>query len=437
MRVVFVSQEMPPETGWGGIGTYVDVISEALAARGLDVHVLSVADGQPAGRQERHGVVVHRYPLPALHRPSRYAPESWRRLLVTVSVARLIGRLGHAPDVVECPEWMAEGLALGVRGRLPLVVRLHSTARQLFAFTGQGRAGRGLDGRLAARLEETSARLANVVVSTRANLEEVTGWMRLDPRALHAIPYPVRLPPLAPLEEGAPPRVTFVGRLEPRKGPEVVLRAAPRVLAEVPDARFVFVGRDVVAPGEPPSTQWLRREAQRLGIDHAVELTGQLDRGGVQEQLRRATVCAFPSRWESFGNAIAEASAVGRPVVVSPIPAFRDVVADGVTGEMVGLDDTAGWAAALTSLLVDRVRARAMGEAGARHVAGISDPGRVAELALAAHEHARERWRRGERAGAGRGSWRGGRAAREDTARGDAARGRAARGHAERGRAGT
>jgi glycosyltransferase involved in cell wall biosynthesis len=401
MRVLFVSQEVPPQTGWGGIGTYVDVMGEALAAKGVEVHALSVVDDQPASRQQRGGVTVHRAALPPVRRPAHQLPETWRRLLLAISVARLIPRLGVGPDVVECPEWMAEGLALGLGNRFPLVVRLHSSARQLFPYTGQGGGCRGLDGRLAAALEEVSARRAHVVVSTRSNLDEVRPWMRLDDRALHAIPYPVRLPPLSPLPDASPPTVTFVGRLETRKGPELVLRAAPRVLAAVPGARFVFVGRDVVAPGTMPSSDWLRAEAQRLGIAHAVELTGQLDRAGVARELARATVCAFPSRWESFGNVVAEASAVGRPVVVSPIAPFRELVREGVTGAVAGLDDPDAWSDALIDLLGDRTRARAMGEAGAAHVAGVSAPDRVAALALASHEHAQLRWRAGQRAGFG------------------------------------
>jgi glycosyltransferase involved in cell wall biosynthesis len=399
MKVLFVSQEVPPETGWGGIGTYIDVLSAALAAKGVEVHVLSVVEGQPMSRREHAGATVHRFSLPAVHRPGRYAPEAWRRILLSVSVARLLPRIGVRPDVVECPEWMAEGLALAVRRTVPLVVRLHSSARQLFPYTRQGAGLLGIDGRIAARVEEISARRANVVVSTRANLEEVAGRMRLDDRALHAIPYPVRLPAPSPLPDREPPRVTFVGRLEPRKAPDVVLRAAPKVLEELPDARFVFVGRDVVEPGVAPSAGWLRAEAGRLGIGHAVELTGQLDREGVEQELRRATVCAFPSRWESFGNVVAEASAIGRPVVVSPIRAFRDLVANRVTGEVAPAGDPDAWAAALIGLLRDRDRARAMGEAGAAHIAAISDPARVSDLALDAHEHAVKRWRRGEQAG--------------------------------------
>ena len=94
---------------------------------------------------------------------------------------------------------------------------------------------------------EITARRANVVVSTRSNLDEVAGRLGLDDRALHPIPYPVRLGEPAPMPPNGAPRVTFVGRLEPRKAPEVVLRAAPKVLAAMPDARFTFVGRDATA----------------------------------------------------------------------------------------------------------------------------------------------------------------------------------------------
>src|SRR5437763_1460553 len=225
MRTLFVSQELPPETGWGGIGTYVDVLAEALARKGVEVHVLSVVDGQRASTNDVRGVTVHRRPLPQIRGSGRLPPETWRRTWLPLTVARLVARLPLTPDVIECPEWTAEGLALAGRGAFPLVVRLHSSAGQLFPYTGQGTRLRGLDGKLAAWLEEISARRANVVVSTRSTPDEVAGRLGLDDRALHPIPYPVRLGEPAPMPPNGAPRVTFVGRLEPRKAPEVVLRA--------------------------------------------------------------------------------------------------------------------------------------------------------------------------------------------------------------------
>jgi glycosyltransferase involved in cell wall biosynthesis len=258
----------------------------------------------------------------------------------------------------------------------------------------------GMDGRLAAQLEEVSARRAHVVVSTGSNLEDVAARIRLDKSALHAIPYPVRLPEPSPLPEAPSPRVTFVGRLEPRKGPEVLLRAVPEVLAAAPTTRFVFIGRDGIKAGARSSADWLRAEAERLGVGHAIEFLGQLTRSELERELRRATVCAFPSRWESFGNVVAEASAIGRPVVVSPIPPFRELVEDRVTGRIVPLEDRGAWSRALLDLLASPREARAMGRAGAARIARISAPARVAELAHAAHEDAVARWHRRARAGA-------------------------------------
>jgi glycosyltransferase involved in cell wall biosynthesis len=398
MRVLFVSQEVPPDTNWGGIGTYIDVMTQALAEDGHEVHVLSVVPGQPVSRTRRGQVTVHRRATPAARDPTGHLPETWRRLMLGASVARVMGTLGLRPDVVECPEWMAEGIFVALRGRLPLVVRLHAGARQVFPVSGLGRGSRGLDGKLAAWLEESSTRLANVVVSTRSHLDEVAGPLGLDEGSLHAIPVPIRVPDPSPLNGSNPPLVVCVGRLEPRKSPEVLVRAAPRVLQAVPEARFVFVGRDNMPPGAASSSSYLRQEAHRLGVAHAIEFTGQIDQAAVYRELERSTVCAFPSRWECFANAAAEALAVGRPVVATPISAFRERVKEGVTGRLVAAEDTQGWADALIELLRDRALARRMGDAGAAHMGATSDPHRVADLTLEAYEHAVKRWHAGLRA---------------------------------------
>ena len=393
MRVLFVSQEFPPETGWGGIGTYVNGVSEALAAKGAEVHVLSVAEDQAQRTAQVGDVTVHRVPLAPARGRGRL-PETAVRIALAAAVSRTVGQLSLSPTVIECPDWRAEGLVLGLRQRWPLVVRLHSSARQLFPYTGQGRAARGTDGWMAAQLEEAAIRRANLVLSTRSNLADVSRSVTLDERAVRFIPHIVRLPASLPFPEASePPRVTFVGRLEPRKAPDVVLEAAPKVIEAVPTARFVFVGRDVGDLEARPSSSWLQREAQRLGIAHAVEVLGQLDWQGVAEELGRATVCVFPSRWECFPNVTAEAAAIGRPVVVSAIPAFREMVEDQVTGLVAPSERADEWATAISDLLLNRSRARALGEAGSRLIRKVSDPDRVADLTLAAYEDAAERWR--------------------------------------------
>lgn len=401
MRVLLVSQEMPPETGWGGIGTYVNTISQALATRGTEVHVLSVVPGLPAGTRQTNGVTVHRRPLPVVHRLVHRAPEAWRRAWLSTAVAWLTHRLAIRPDVVECPEWMAEGLGIGIAGRLPLVAHLHSSARQIFPLSAQGRGARGMDGRAAIWLEETAVRRAHAVISTPWNLDEMAPLLRLDPAALHPLWYPLHLPERLPAPDSRQPTVTFLGRFEPRKGPDILLGAVPAVLAAVPEARFAFVGRDATGRGQLASADWLRREASRLGVAHAVEVREEFGRDAVMRALSEASVCAFPSRWESFGYSMAEAQGAGRPVVVSSIPALRALVDGGATGAVASSERPASWAEPLIALLSDPSRAAALGDAGATRLAQISDPSRVAEETLAVYEHARERWRQGKRAGLG------------------------------------
>jgi phosphatidyl-myo-inositol alpha-mannosyltransferase len=176
--------------------------------------------------------------------------------------------------------------------------------------------------------------------------------------------------------------VLFAGRLEPRKGPETLLRAVPAVLAAVPGARVAFAGRDAGSGAE------LARLAGALGVAGAVELLGHVDRAALDAQLAAATVCAVPSRWESFGNVVAEAALAGRPVVASDIAPFRELVGDGETGRLVPAGDVDAWAAALVGVLRDPARARAMGAAGAARVRALGDPGRIARETLAAYEDA-------------------------------------------------
>jgi D-inositol-3-phosphate glycosyltransferase len=104
--------------------------------------------------------------------------------------------------------------------------------------------------------------------------------------------------------------------------------------------------------------------------------------------MAQAAVCAFPSRWESFGLVVAEAASIGRPVVVSDIPEFRDYVEDGVSARVVAVDDAEGWAQALLATLSHPSQAREMAIRLREEIATRADPRRVTELAIESYEAA-------------------------------------------------
>jgi glycosyltransferase involved in cell wall biosynthesis len=403
MRVLLVSQEMPPETGWGGIGTYVATLAPALAAAGAEVRVLSVVAGQAAGDTTVGGYIIHRRPLrrpPGVGRLTGL-PQAWHRLSLAAAVAREAARLDFEPDVVEAPEWNAEGLVLTLRRRWPLVVRLHSSAEQLFPYARR----RALDARASVALERRSIAGADVLVTTRANLGALDGRLRRLPQT-RAVPLPVAPAEgtgTGPVAGGAtgsaepgtggsaePPgrQIVFVGRLERVKAPETLVSAARIVLERFPDARIVFLGADTGrAPGSYLSH--LRELAARLGVEHALEFAGHRPRAEVIARVRQSAVAAFPSRTESFGYGAAEAASLNVPVVASRIPAFVDLFGDAA--RLVAVDDVEAWGAALVALLEDPDKAQRLAHGGKQRVLAQCAPDRVAAQMLEAYELAQAR----------------------------------------------
>jgi glycosyltransferase involved in cell wall biosynthesis len=142
---------------------------------------------------------------------------------------------------------------------------------------------------------------------------------------------------------GTRPVVINVARQEPQKGQRVLLDALPTVLAARPDTLLVMVGR------RGRSSVDLDARIDRLGLATSVEQLGV--RTDVANLLSAADVFAFPSLFEGLGGAAVEALGLGLPLVVSDIPALREVV-----GPDRGWLVPAGDPAALANAIVEALR---------------------------------------------------------------------------------
>jgi glycosyltransferase involved in cell wall biosynthesis len=151
--------------------------------------------------------------------------------------------------------------------------------------------------------------------------------------------------------------IGVLARLVPIKGVADLIHAAPIVLAEHPNARFIVVGDGPLAPG-------LRALASELGIAHRCLFTGRY--GDVRDLLAALDTVVLPSFSEGMSNALMEAMATARAVVATNIPANAELVRDGETGLLVPPRCPEAFAQALCRLLADPARAAAMGTAGRR-----------------------------------------------------------------------
>ncbi|MGE3856192.1 MAG: glycosyltransferase [Dehalococcoidia bacterium] len=163
--------------------------------------------------------------------------------------------------------------------------------------------------------------------------------------------------------------IVFVGRLEPQKGVDLLLRAMKLVLRHVPDATLEIIGRG----GEETR---LGRLAEDLGIGDRVTQGGAFNPNPFPA-IAAATVFVLPSRAEGFPNTLLEAMALGVPCVATDCHwGPSELVTDGETGILVPPHDTVALAEALTALLLDDARRAALGRAAAER-AGAFTPERM------------------------------------------------------------
>jgi phosphatidyl-myo-inositol dimannoside synthase len=158
------------------------------------------------------------------------------------------------------------------------------------------------------------------------------------------------------------PVVACVSRMVPRKGQDTLIKAWPRVRAELPDARLLLVGDGPYAPA-------LKRLAERLGVAGEVIFTGPVPWPELPGYYDAADVFAMPCRTrragldvEGLGIVYLEASATGLPVIGGDSGGAPDAICDGESGYVV--HDVAGVAARITELLHDPAKAKAMGDKG-------------------------------------------------------------------------
>ena len=366
-----------PGTGdAGGLNVYVVETAKRLAERNIEVEIFTraVCQDTPPQVELAPGVLVRNVvagPFEELGKnslPAQICPFTFGVLRTEAAFAP--GRY----DLVHAHYWLSGqvGAVAAERWGVPLIQSMHTlgkvknlalaagdSAEPDARIRGEHEVVAAAD-RLVANTAEESSQLLSLYGATQEQVRTVNPGVDLSlfrPGSRQEARQRLGLPQDAVV-------LMFAGRVQPLKGPDIVLRAAAQLAAE--NLVVVFVGgpsgSEVGVPGR------LAALAGQLGMDDRVRFEPPCPQRELADWYRAATLVLVPSHSESFGLVALEAQACGTPVVAAAVGGLRTAVSDGVSGVLVDGHDPADYGSAIRALL--------------------DDPGRLADLSLGAVTHA-------------------------------------------------
>lgn len=328
-----LSWEYPPRV-IGGLSRVVAELSKQLSKNGIEVHVVTADHPGCLEHEIDNGVHVHRVKTQTDPTPDFL---TW--------VSRLnIGLLQYAIeihrktpfDIVHAHDWMVCDAAWVMKKGfgLPLISTMHATE-----------AGRmkGIHTDLQRYIHQIEWRLTyeswKVIVNSHHMSQELQNQFSLPENKIRVIPNGID-PEIFDFSDDFSPQVLrnqyateaqrivlYVGRMVLEKGVQVLLDAAPSILAEFPGTRFLMVGTGYYIDD-------LKRQAQYLNIENDVKFLGYVSDPALMRLYKIADVVCIPSLYEPFGIVALEGMAAHVPVVTSNAGGLTDFVehmANGIT----------------------------------------------------------------------------------------------------------
>jgi D-inositol-3-phosphate glycosyltransferase len=375
--------EQPGTGDAGGLNVYVVEVAKRLAERGVEVDIFTraVSRAQPPAVELAPGVLVQHIaagPFDELDKAD--LPAQLCQFTFEVLRAEAV----HAPgryDLVHGHYWLSGqvGAVAKERWGVPLVQSMHTLAMVKNAALA---AGDTAEPQVRLRGEEEVIAAADqLVANTDAEARQLIRLYGADESRVTTINPGVNLDVFRPGPQRAARRrlglpgdgvvLVFAGRVQPLKGPDILLRAAAQLMRENPRLAgrltVAFVGGPSGAGRNDPDG--LRQLAASLGIGSLVRLEPPCPQPELADWYRAATAVVVPSHSESFGLVAVEAQACGTPVVAAAVGGLRTAVRDGTSGVLVSSQDPGSYARVIGGL--------------------IASPGQLARLAAGASRHAR------------------------------------------------
>ncbi len=362
----------------GGMNVYVRDLSRYLGREGIhldvftrsqDEHVPHVLHDLGYGNRVAHIPAGPENPLPKA-KLAEYVPRYAQNILDFST------RKALQYDLIHSHYWLS-GVAAETLKRtwdVPMIQMFHTLGKikQRVAQSAEEKEGEyRIQGELKAM-----ALADRIVAATTTEEEQLVSLYNVDPHKITVIPPGVDLThfyPIPPDEAkefvGVPEKkrmLLFVGRIEPLKGIETLLRALAIIQKNegISDRLcLAIIGGEVGGESaeESEEMRYLQSLCKEFGLDQLVTFLGKKDQDSLPYYYSAAEVVVMPSHYESFGMVALESMACGTPVVASQVGGLAHLVEDGVTGYHVPVENPQVLSERIMGLLEDKALRYRMG----------------------------------------------------------------------------
>ena len=376
VKIFQVVPYYPPHIG--GMEFYVEYLSTRLAEKGHEVKVFTSSDKNYSYNEVVNGVNVCRVKI-----SSKFYNVPIANSLFSILLNE------EKPDVIDAhqyPVYFSDVASLvSFLRKIPMFLHVHVVPDPKSVFSG-------FVLKSYYRLfERFTLQASQCIIAPSHVYQLMLARMGVNPERIRVVPYGVDLRRFNPAQNGSDFRKRFglegskviltVGRLNYQKGFHYLLKAMPKILRAVPNAKLVIVG-------EGELLSYLKGISKSLGLSNSVVFTGVLAQSSISEAYASADVFVLPSLFESLGISLLEAQAMEKPVVGTRVGGLPEALAEGKSGILVEAKKPNELAKATIRLLLDQSLAKSMGQYGRKFVESHYDLEKSVDKVLALYENA-------------------------------------------------
>lgn len=355
MHICFLSYEYPPDTGVGGIGTYMRQISLLFASRKIYSEVICASPDRGGSFDENEWLTITRIKC-----KSR---EEFRTMSPAIVAERHRARNFN---IIEVPEYGGDGMYIkDLLPGVPLVAKLHTPGflvKELNdyyydkLFLRKLKKATGLSYSKDKDIEYKALQKADHILSPSLSLIDIISnrWQIPREKIIHAPnPYFPNRALLTIPAGGSSKTILYIGRLETRKGVYNLAKAIPAVVKQIPDAKFIFLGKDSRGPMREKSMKKVMISEMGSAAGNTTFIDG-VPLAEIPNYLSQADGCIFPSLWENFPNVCLEAMTAARGIIASREGGMKDMLENTGGGILINPHDVNSISESLVYLLHNR-----------------------------------------------------------------------------------